>query len=110
MPTGDGQLVSPTAQGLVRWQGILLDAVGIANAICVDLQQRIDHGTAKYGTPLRTHNGRDAKIDAYQEVLDAIHYYQQDYLESPDQGMFADLTAFVQLAIKMRKRLDARTP
>ena len=34
-------------------------------------------GTEKHGTPLQAFNGRDALIDAYQEVLDAAVYLRQ---------------------------------
>lgn len=37
-----------------------------------------DHvGRARYGTPLRAGNGRDALVDAYQEALDLVVYLRQ---------------------------------
>jgi hypothetical protein len=120
MPTGDGELVSPAAQERIRhlvWMSLDLpvglqsyivdDAV--CDGVCSDLTNRIEHGTAKYGTPLKTNNGRDAAIDGYQEVLDAVHYCQQDTMEHPDDlDVVADLNALIQIALRMRKRIDAR--
>ncbi len=37
-------------------------------------QARHEFGLAKYGTPLRTANGRDALVDALQEALDGMVY------------------------------------
>lgn len=54
--------------------------------VVADLLARSDEGTAKYGTPLQTHNGRDAIGDAYQEALDLCQYLRQAIEErnSPD--------------------------
>lgn len=48
-----------------------------------DMEERNRIGTAKYGTPLRTGNGRKALVDAYQEVLDLAVYLRQEIEESP---------------------------
>lgn len=42
-----------------------------------DMRARDQVGRAKYGTPLRAHNGRDALVDAYQEALDLCVYLRQ---------------------------------
>ena len=47
-----------------------------------DLQERADVGKKKYGTYLRTNNGRSALWDAYQEALDLAMYLRQAILES----------------------------
>lgn len=53
------------------------------------LKQLIDErtrlGIAKYGTPLMTHNGRDALMDALQEALDLNQYLAQALLEARDR-------------------------
>lgn len=49
--------------------------------VLADLQARADWGLAKYQTYLRTHNGRDAMVDLYQELLDAVMYVKQVMLE-----------------------------
>lgn len=46
-----------------------------------DLSDRREMGIAKYGTPLQTHNGRDALMDAYQEALDLVMYLRQAIAE-----------------------------
>jgi hypothetical protein len=42
-----------------------------------DLDARNRKGTAEYGSPLYTFNGRDALWDAYEEVLDLAVYLRQ---------------------------------
>ncbi len=49
--------------------------------LCEELLARREVGIAHYGTPLQTGNGRDAELDALQEVLDALAYRWQAHLE-----------------------------
>ena len=51
--------------------------------IVEDLAARAAVGEAKYGTMLMAHNGRDAAMDAYQELLDAAMYVRQLIIELP---------------------------
>ena len=53
----------------------------IARRLCDALTARADLGVARYGTPLLTHNGRDAIRDLREELLDAIMYATQAQLE-----------------------------
>jgi hypothetical protein len=46
-----------------------------------DMEERDRLGKAKYGIPLRSFNGRDPLIDAYQEVLDMSVYLRQEIEE-----------------------------
>jgi hypothetical protein len=46
-----------------------------------DMTERREFGLAKYGTPLQRWNGRNASVDAYQEVLDLIVYLRQAVTE-----------------------------
>jgi hypothetical protein len=46
-----------------------------------DMTDRDRLGRAKYGIPLRIRNGRDALVDAYQEVLDLSVYMRQEIEE-----------------------------
>ena len=46
-----------------------------------DLLDRDKMGTKKYGTTLRTKNGRDALNDALQEALDLVMYLKQAIME-----------------------------
>jgi len=43
-----------------------------------DMRQRDLAGRQKYGTPLQASNGRDALVDLYQELLDAVVYTRQE--------------------------------
>jgi hypothetical protein len=52
--------------------------------VIVDLRERTQRGIETYGRPLETHNGRSAKLDRYQELLDAAQYAKQDLLEEAD--------------------------
>lgn len=49
--------------------------------IARDLEARVEMGTKKYGTRLKTNNGREARIDLLQEVYDALMYARQDIEE-----------------------------
>lgn len=42
-----------------------------------DMRARDQFGRKHYGTPLQSHNGRDALMDAYQEALDQVVYLRQ---------------------------------
>lgn len=46
-----------------------------------DMNARRLMGIEKYGTPLQAKNGRNALIDAYQEVLDLAVYLKQKIIE-----------------------------
>ena len=49
----------------------------ILGMVLADLTNRALEGTAKYGEPLKAHNGRNALWDAYQEALDLAMYLRQ---------------------------------
>lgn len=53
----------------------------IHDLVAEDLKKREVIGIATYGTPLTTHNGRDALQDAYEEALDLACYLKQAILE-----------------------------
>lgn len=56
-------------------------SVTVLPHVLADLKARADWGLAKYQTYLHTHNGRDALVDLYQELLDAVMYIKQALLE-----------------------------
>jgi len=66
MPTGDGQTV----------------VFGVVKDFC----NRSADGAKKYGTLLKTDNGRDALVDAYQEALDLTMYLKQALMEKEARG------------------------
>lgn len=60
---------------LASLKGILTDD------LYEQLAQRVELGVKKYGSRLKTLNGRDVRMDCRQELLDGIMYAQQGYLE-----------------------------
>lgn len=52
--------------------------------VIADLSARSEAGAKKYGTKLKTFNGRDATVDLYQELLDAVCYLRQLIEEKRD--------------------------
>ncbi len=58
----------------------------VTDAVIRDLRERREMGKAKYGTELRSHNGRSALLDAYQEALDLCLYLRQALIEGEDDG------------------------
>lgn len=55
--------------------------LNLRHAVALDLEARAQVGTVKYGTRLKTNNGRNAVLDAYQELLDLLNYTKQGILE-----------------------------
>jgi len=46
------------------------------------LRERANYGEMKHGFRLRSHNGRDALADSFQEAVDLIFYLTQSVIES----------------------------
>jgi hypothetical protein len=57
------------------------NGVEVDGFVIQDILERSEMGKSKYGTTLRTFNGRDALVDLYQELLDAVKYCKQALLE-----------------------------
>lgn len=57
----------------------------VTDAVIHDLEERRKQGTTKYGTELKSFNGRDALVDAYQEALDLCCYLKQALLERDEK-------------------------
>lgn len=57
------------------------DRPQITDLVIVDLEERRRVGIERYGTPLQPHNGRDALVDLYQELQDALLYIRQEIEE-----------------------------
>jgi hypothetical protein len=49
-----------------------------------DIEARAQTGLSKYGTLLKTDNGRNALLDMYQELIDAVMYVKQLLMEIED--------------------------
>lgn len=58
----------------------------VVDLVAHDLKVRAEAGKKKYGTYLRTENGRSALIDAYQEALDLCMYLRQRIEEEKVKG------------------------
>lgn len=55
--------------------------VDIPSLVQKDIEDRAKVGAIKYGTRLQPHNGRDALLDLYQELLDGAQYIRQAIYE-----------------------------
>ena len=54
-----------------------VDEPRVIDLVAEDLRIRAEEGRKKYGCYLYANNGREALIDAYQEVLDLAMYLRQ---------------------------------
>jgi hypothetical protein len=73
--TSSGIDIRPQPEPIENTLGAVWDQV------IEDMEQRNEAGVEKYGTPLQPFNGRDALVDAYQEVLDCAVYLKQRIAE-----------------------------
>jgi hypothetical protein len=60
------------------------------NTIIDDFHYRSRIGLERYGTTLKTNNGRDALIDVYEELLDAYVYAVQHLMETESDSDVSD--------------------
>lgn len=97
-PTGNGIDIAGEAAADLR----ALGHVDIAE----DIEARIRMGEKKYGTRLKSHNGRDAYLDLYQEVLDGINYSKQLVIEGLEDDTF--FRCLIDLAAAVRTKLHAQ--
>lgn len=54
----------------------------VVDELIKDIQDRKQFGFGKYGTYLMANNGRNALVDMYQELLDALIYCKQILIET----------------------------
>jgi hypothetical protein len=73
-----------------------------------DILARREVGIEKYGCPLYARNGRDAMVDAYQEVLDLMVYLAQDDIEQGRKIASQNLRYAHELAMSLRAELQWR--
>lgn len=57
------------------------DGKPVIQEVIQDILAREQKGIQTYGTTLKTNNGRDSLLDAYQEVLDLAIYLKQKIME-----------------------------
>jgi len=82
----DSTLISAHNPGtIVQNPSVKNNTTPVYKRVMADIEDRASLGCEKYGTYLQTFNGRDALIDLYQEMLDAVQYLRQrideDYLK-----------------------------
>lgn len=63
----------------------------VAAAVGADIGRRTDVGIQRYGMPLKTWNGRDAGLDAYEEAMDLAKYCTQLHMEHPSSDLYRRL-------------------
>ena len=84
-----------------------LEGVEATQPVVADLlRDRRQFGLDKYGTLLRTHNGRDPRIDALQEGLDQIVYLEQARLEALDKKDRVNVRLFTKLRLNAISIVD----
>ncbi|MFA5722585.1 MAG: hypothetical protein WC940_03420 [Candidatus Paceibacterota bacterium] len=59
----------------------LAGTLRVLEFVVQDFKDRAEFGFKKYQTYLKTNNGRDALMDAYQEAIDLVMYLRQAILE-----------------------------
>lgn len=115
-PVGDGVAIWPLIVDDFRdpWFCIDWESNKIRQQLLLDIEQRKDLGKEKYGTLLRTNNGRDALVDLYQEELDAVAYARQklEEIDIGDVDFYCDVEeiyiSMLEAAAKTRKILNDR--
>jgi|SRR5208337_1125085 len=95
MPTGNGIDVAIEAAADLRRMG--------HPELAEDIEARIRLGEKKYGTRLKSHNGRDAMLDLHQELCDALNYAKQLEIEGREDDTF--FRCLVELAVVVRGKL-----
>jgi len=58
----------------------------VIDLVIEDFRARAEMCSKDYGTGLQTFNGRDALIDLYQELMDAVMYLRQLIAEEDRRG------------------------
>jgi hypothetical protein len=91
---------------LARW-----GPAGLVAQVVADIEARKQVGLERYGTLLQAFNGRDALLDAYQEVLDLCQYLRQ-MKEEQRPRTFAVLVIYtkaLRMALQLRDMIEDRT-
>lgn len=58
------------------------NGVGVTDRVVADMLARREYGIGHYGVELKTSNGRNALLDAYEESLDMTVYLKQLLMEA----------------------------
>lgn len=91
------------------------DSDDIQSQVVADITRRRKVGISRYGTALQPHNGRDALLDLYEELLDGVMYVKQAMVErdQPLPGqILRDLRDEIQrkddLIAELRRHVDTK--
>lgn len=116
-PTGNGADVTQAVIAELIHRDRVASQFGIAidesltQTLIAELRERSAAGVKKYGTVLRTNNGRDALLDALQEAFDLVCYLKQAHLEHPNhEGLHLQFGHAVNLLWQLRKLYPLTTP
>ncbi len=85
----------------------------ITPLVIADLEARRQQGIAKYGTELKSSNGRDALQDAYEESLDQCMYLRQELEQRAERVarlVSAQLQQDVDFSAKYDKEIENMMP
>lgn len=116
-PVIDPQPAPIPSNGIVV-RGTLIEVIAddekteVERDVLKDIVTRLEADEKKYGVPLTAENGRDADVDLYQELLDAMAYGTQTLLEAKDvkdaNEKIEELAHLGVIAEKTRLRLVRR--
>lgn len=107
LPIGDGDDVAKAVVSVLsNWPE--------TRCLVADIEARVASGEKKYGTRLKTNNGRNAVLDLYQEILDGVNYSMQNVMEKAPQGLKAAepydqlFRELVGLSVRVKALLNAQ--
>lgn len=106
-PAGHGESVTDWLTDRLRYVAQGRGASAEVEPLISDLLARRELGRARYGDELRTGNGRDVLVDAYQEALDLLVYLAQGVMDG-DGSLLEEAGVAVALCGRLRMRLDVR--
>jgi hypothetical protein len=116
VPTGDGEIVLKyveeklhllhVAASMQTALGPLVPPDALAR-LRMDLISRAEVGKEKYGTYLRTNNGRNVAVDVYLELCDAVMYSAQARMQG-DKQAGAALELLINIAAPLGKAIFER--
>lgn len=86
-----------------------LPADKVTGLVITDALERHQTGVERYGVPLCPHNGRNALVDAYQELLDASVYLWQEFVETGDASVESSFLHVIWLAHSVRKAIKSKS-
>lgn len=88
---------------ILRWTNGTIERMVVA-----DLDARNVVGIEKYDTPLQPHNARDAELDLYQELCDAVKYAAQRVMEVQGDMRHSIVPRIVVMLVEVRTILWER--